>query len=87
MERSLHIVHEKAPTLPPPVMSVGIARWLKDNLFSSASNIVLTFVVIYLLRLIIPPFLDWAIFDAVWNAASRAECWGIPLTAPAGRWW
>ena len=75
MERATHIVHEKAPTLPPPVMSVGIARWLKDNLFSSASNIVLTFVVVYLLWLIIPPLLDWAIFDAVWNAASRTECW------------
>ena len=75
MERPLHIVHEKARTLPPPAMSVGFVRWLKDNLFSSASNIFLTFVVIYLLWLIIPPLLEWAFFDAVWNAASRAECW------------
>ena len=77
MARPDHIVHDKAQSLPPPMTSVGVVRWLKENLFSSPSNIVLTFVVIYLLWLILPPLLDWAVFDAVWRASSRQECWDI----------
>ncbi len=75
MARPIHIVHDKAETLPPPMMSVGVARWLKDNLFSSLSNVVLTVLVLYVLWLLVPPLLDWALFDAVWTAASRQECW------------
>ena len=77
MARPVHIVHDKAETLPPPITSVKFVRWLRENLFSSPSNIVLSLVVIYLLWLIIPPFLDWALFDAVWQSESRKECRNI----------
>jgi general L-amino acid transport system permease protein len=67
--------HVAQPDLPPPVSEVGIIGWMRHNLFSSWLNTALTLVGIYLLYLIIPPLLDWAIFSANWNAGtSRADC-------------
>ena len=75
MTHALHLVYEKAETLPPPRASVGVVCWLKDNLFSSPSNIVLTLAVIYILYAVLPPLVEWALLDAVWWAGSRQECW------------
>ena len=75
MAHALHLVYEKAETLPPPRASVGVVCWLKDNLFSSPSNIVLTLAIIYILYAVLPPLVEWALLDAVWWAGSRQECW------------
>ena len=63
------------PDLPPPAMSRGPVKWMRENLFSSVSNTILTLLGIYLLYLAIPPALDWFVFDAVIDAGSRNECW------------
>jgi len=63
------------PDLPPPIASTGIIRWVRDNLFSSPTNIVLTLLSIYVLYLIIPSLLNWGVFHAVVDAGSRNECW------------
>ena len=63
------------PDLPPPSYSRGPIKWMRDNLFSSPTNTVLTLLGAYLLYLAIPPFLDWFIFDSVFDAGSRNECW------------
>jgi general L-amino acid transport system permease protein len=47
---------------------------VKQNLLGSPFHIVLTLVSIYLLYLIVPGMLNWAVFDAVFDASSRAEC-------------
>ena len=65
------------PDQPPPAGQSGIMLWLRTNLFSSWINTLMTLVSIYLLYLIIPPLLNWAVLDAVINAASRAECRAI----------
>jgi general L-amino acid transport system permease protein len=63
------------PDLPPPASTVGVIGWLRRNLFSSPLNAVLTIVSAYLIYVTVPPFLDWAIFSANWNAGtSRADC-------------
>ncbi len=62
------------PDLPPPLTARGPILWMRTNLFGSPTNIVLTIVSVYLLYLIIPGVLNWAFFDAVFNAGSRAEC-------------
>ena len=63
------------PDLPPPASEVGVIGWLRRNLFSSPANTVLTLVAIYLLYLIIPPLVDWAIISANWGpGTSRAAC-------------
>lgn len=62
------------PDLPPPMATSGPLLWIKENLVGSPLNIALTAVSIYLLYLLVPTLVNWAIIDAVWNAESRAEC-------------
>ncbi len=62
------------PDLPPPVATTGVVKWMKDNLFSTPTNIALTLVSCYLLYLIIPGMFQWMVLDAVVNAGSRNEC-------------
>ncbi|MFI8479809.1 amino acid ABC transporter permease [Pseudomonas sp. NPDC078700] len=66
--------HTFKPDLPPPRMSVGAVGWLRSNLFSSVPNTLLTIVAVYLIWLMIPPLLDWAIFSADWVGTTRADC-------------
>ncbi len=62
-------------SLPPPISQVGIAGWMRKNLFSSPSNVILTIVAVYFLYKVIPPILNWAIFDAVFSDVDhRNEC-------------
>jgi general L-amino acid transport system permease protein len=63
------------PDLPPPLAGTGALRWARENLFSSPTNIALTLLSLYLLYLIVPALLNWAVFDAVADAGSRNECW------------
>ena len=67
-------VHQFRPDLPPPAMSVGVLGWLRSNLFSNWFNTLLTLVAIYLVWIIVPPLLQWAIFDADWHGSTRADC-------------
>ena len=66
--------HTFKPDLPPPAMSVGVLAWLRANLFSSWFNTLLTLVGIYLVYLILPPLLEWAIIKADWTGSTRADC-------------
>lgn len=71
------------PDLPAPLSTRGLIGWARQNLFSSPLNALMTLVTIYLLASIAGPLLDWAVFDAVWKADSRAECWA-KMAEPEG---
>ena len=63
------------PDLPPPLAtdrhaSAGCATTSSRR----PTNIALTLLSLYLLYLMVPALLNWAIFDAVINAGSRNEC-------------
>ncbi len=61
--------------LPPPVSQVGITGWMRKNLFSTPTNVVLTILTIYFLYKVIPPVLNWAFIDAVFSDLDhRNEC-------------
>jgi general L-amino acid transport system permease protein len=60
--------------LAPPLERVGALRWMRDNLFNSPLNAVLTLLGLWLLWQTIPPVLNWAIFDATWEGSSREAC-------------
>lgn len=55
------------PDLPPPVSEAGVVGWVRHNLFASWWDALLTLAAIYVLYLVIPPFLNWAVFDAIWQ--------------------
>ncbi len=71
------------PDLPPPGISLGPVLWIKESLFSSATNVFLTVVSVYFLWLVIPPLIEWAFFDAAFTGESRKEC---RAQAPGACW-
>ena len=68
----------------PPKSQTKAILWLKDNLFSSTLNVLLTFVAIYILYLLLPPILNWTIFDANFDLTAdnqscgrEGACWSF----------
>ena len=59
---------------PPPIASTGIIGWLRQNLFSSVSNTILTLVAIYLLSLAVPAILDWVVISSQISGDTRFDC-------------
>jgi general L-amino acid transport system permease protein len=57
-------VFDQQSTRKPPISQIGALLWLKTNLFSSWVNSLLTLASLYLLYIMIPPLLDWMIFNA-----------------------
>ena len=55
------------PSLPAPVTETGVIGWLRHNLFASWFDGLLTILALYLLYLVVPPFISWALFDATWS--------------------
>ncbi|MFG0411867.1 amino acid ABC transporter permease [Pseudomonas sp. NY5710] len=66
--------HVFKPDMPPPVKTVGVLAWMRTNLFSSWLNTLLTLFALYLIWLIVPPLLQWALIDANWVGTTRADC-------------
>ena len=54
--------------------TTGPIGWVRQNLLSSPSNVLLTLLSIAVLVYILPSFLNWAIFDATWHGVTRAPC-------------
>ncbi|MCO8161445.1 amino acid ABC transporter permease [Pseudomonas sp. 21LCFQ010] len=66
--------HIFKPNLAPPKATVGVIGWMRSNLFSSWFNTLLTLFSLYLVWLILPPIINWAILDANWSGTTRADC-------------
>ncbi len=67
-------VYEMIPASVAPVRQQGIASWLRNNLFSTPLNGVMTLL---LLSLLVPPLwsaLDWLLIKASWRGDSREAC-------------
>ncbi len=65
---------EEAPRLPAPVSTSGVIGWMRQNLFSSISNTILTVIGILIAYSIIAPFVQFALIDAVWTGENRNAC-------------
>ena len=68
---------ENIPQAPPPLSTSGIIGWLRQNLFSSPLNAVLTILSFYLLYTVLPPLIDWVFLTSVWTGDSNQACKGI----------
>jgi general L-amino acid transport system permease protein len=72
--RNLSYVRGKSiPPAPPPVGERGILKWLRENLFSSWLNSILTVIAIYFLVDVLSGILPW-LFSGNWGAASLRQC-------------
>jgi general L-amino acid transport system permease protein len=76
-----------AAPLEPPMAERGAVRWVRENLFSSVFNSVLTVLVIVLLFWVVPPLLKFLVFDAVWSGTDREACLATPARPEVGACW
>jgi general L-amino acid transport system permease protein len=77
-------IYSLKETKQPPKTQTKAILWLKDNLFSSISNAALTFIALYVIYLILPPILNWTIFDANFDLTAdnqtcgrEGACWSF----------
>ncbi len=82
----VYVRQEAAPVLPPPGSLIGPLAWVRDNLFSSPGNILLTVVAAALAYISIPGFLNFLFFDAVWSGADREACIAKNGILPGACW-
>jgi general L-amino acid transport system permease protein len=78
-----------APPAPvaPPMAGLGPLRWIRDNLFSSVFNSVLTVLVIALIVWVIPPLIKFLVIDAVWSGTDREACLATTARPEVGACW
>jgi general L-amino acid transport system permease protein len=73
-KQMFHIRTEEAPLLAAPISTTGVIGWMRQNLFSSIGNTILTVIGILIAYSLIAPFIQFAIIDAVWTGENREAC-------------
>jgi general L-amino acid transport system permease protein len=71
---------ETLPQLPPPATERGAIKWMRENLFATIPNAVLTLVSIYVIISVLSGVIPW-IFNGVWRASNLSECRDILVGA------
>jgi general L-amino acid transport system permease protein len=74
-----------SPISAAPVMRIGVLRWLRENLFNTWYNAVLTLLGAYLLYSVVAGFVSWGLLNAVWSGPAsacqaldgRGACWAV----------
>lgn len=62
------IHYDDDPARPPPKLEVGLLAWLRQNLFGSPADIVVSILMSILVLALVIGFFDWAIRSANWFA-------------------
>ena len=73
------------PQPAPFIVRATPIAWARQNLFAGWGNSIITLVCLFVLWLIVPPFVRWGLLNAVWApdpeacraAAGVGACWGI----------
>ncbi len=64
---------ETLPQLPPPATERGAIKWVRENLFATIPNAILTIISLYVIFQILSGIVPW-ILNGVWQADSLSEC-------------
>jgi general L-amino acid transport system permease protein len=72
--RRPYVRGEFVPQRPPPSLTIGPVAWIRENLFSSWMNALITVFTLWLLYVTLPPLIRWAFIDAVWTGQDREAC-------------
>ena len=77
-------IFQSLPSRPAPTRQDGLLGWLRANLFGDLRTSLATVLIGGLLLWLLPQFLQWALFNAVWRPnfdACRVDgvgaCWGV----------
>jgi len=67
----------------PPLASVGVIGWIRQNLFNSPLNSVLTIIIMAGFIQLLPPLVKWAFIDSAWFTSAdvckdaSGACWSV----------
>lgn len=73
--------------IEPPRASVGVPGWLRQRLFGSLLNSIVTLLSALLIAALVWPAIRFMLVDAVWQGASRTDCLAETLGRPVGACW
>jgi general L-amino acid transport system permease protein len=69
-------VYKLEETKKAPSSTHGPLRWIINNLIATPYHVAFSFLILALLYIIIPPFINWAIIDATFSGSTKADCSG-----------
>ncbi len=72
---------------PPPLAMIGPLGWLRQRLFDSVLNTVLTVLSATLLVALVWPTVRFLLIDAVWTGSDRTACLAETVGRPVGACW
>ncbi|WJY22924.1 amino acid ABC transporter permease [Fontisubflavum oceani] len=61
------------PEVAPPATQTGVIKWVRENLFSSWLNALLTIISLYVIYYVLSHTLGWMLYG-IWDAGSLSEC-------------
>jgi len=64
---------EDVPAMPPPPNAAGPVKWIKDNLFATPANSVLTILAFLAIYMILSGTVPWMI-NGIWTSPNLAVC-------------
>ncbi|MCB2054944.1 MAG: amino acid ABC transporter permease [Geminicoccaceae bacterium] len=68
------VADRQIPPSPPPAATTGVVGWLRQNLFSSWLNGLLTLVAGYVVFRLLAVVVPWLFLNSTWEASSLSEC-------------
>ena len=60
----------------PPATERGLVKWVRENLFSSAFNTIMTFVSLWFIYSIVVAATPWFL-NGIWDAETVRECYEL----------
>src|SRR4051794_18592741 len=73
-----------SPSVAPPIVRIGALRWLRENLFNTWFNSILTVLAVWLLYTVVSRFIGWGLLNSVWSVPAAAcqapgtgACWAV----------
>jgi len=73
MKDTSYVRVDMLPEQAPPISQSGAVKWVRENMFGSITDSILSLLAIYFLYSLLSSVLPW-IFQSSWNAESLGEC-------------
>jgi general L-amino acid transport system permease protein len=87
MAAGAYVQAKAAPFVAPPPATVGLAGWLRANLFSSVGSGVATVLLAAAVVWLAIPVISFLLIDAVWTGSDREACLATEARPVVGACW
>ena len=85
--QSSYVRTQMIAPLAPPRMHASALGWMRENLFSSLGNALLTLLGVALLVALVWPTVSFVLLDAVWQGTDRTACLAETVGRDVGACW